>query len=394
MKRWKKISLVIVVLLAAATVWLYPKIKMLNLTLHLFDEDKIVHNFRSFNTVMPTNTMFASPTPFRYPVASPKALPINFDFDGKSYNTQQFLKDSWTTGFLVIQNDSIRFENYYLGNTDTTRNISWSMAKSFISALTGIAVDEGKIRDINQNVEEYVPLLKGSAYEGVKIKDVLQMATGVGFNEDYGDLTSDINRWGRGFALGESQDEFAGSLKRELKPGTVNHYVSINTHVLGMILTKATGKTITKYMQEKLYTPLGMETNGYWLIDGKKMEMALGGLNLTLKDFAKIGTLFLQKGNWNGKQIVSEKWVKESTTPDGPHVQPTKNEFGYGYQWWLPETTQGEFMARGVYNQYIYVNPTTKTVIVKLSANPKYNDKTYVPSFANSHLALFRAIAK
>ena len=146
-------------------------------------------------------------------------------------------------------------------------------------------------------------------------------------------------------------------------------------------------------MQEKLYDPLGMEFDGYWLIDGKKMEMALGGLNLTLRDFAKIGSLFLHKGNWKGQQIVSEDWVKASVTPDAPHVQPTEDDFGYGYQWWIPKGTEGEFMALGVYNQNIYINPTTKTVIVKLSANPEFNNSSYVPSSSMAALEMYRVIA-
>ncbi|MEO8934347.1 MAG: serine hydrolase [Xanthomarina sp.] len=392
MKTWKKIGLIFLAVLVILGIWFYPKYKMLNLTMHLFDEDQIVHNFRSFDAVWPVSTMKAPS--IKHPFAKGKAveLPESFPYDGETYNTEKFLKDSWTTGFLIIQNDSLVYENYYLGNTESTRNISWSMAKSVISALMGIAVEEGDIKSIEEPVEAYVPELKGSAYDGVRIKDVLQMATGVKFNEDYGDFSSDINRWGRGFAMGKSQDAFAGTLGRELEPGTVNHYVSINTHVLGMILKRATGKTITAYMQEKLYNPLGMEYDGYWLLDGENMEMVLGGLNLTLRDYAKVGSLFLNEGSFKGEQIVPKSWVEDSTIPDGPHVQPG-NGFGYGYQWWIPKSEQGEYMAMGVYGQYIYVNPTTKTVIVKLSANPKYNEKDYMPSNDGPHMALYRAIS-
>ncbi|MGB0861691.1 MAG: serine hydrolase domain-containing protein [Saprospiraceae bacterium] len=393
MKTWKKVLITIFFILLALGIWGYPKWKMLNHVMHLFDDDKIVENFRTFNEVTPISELTASKTPLPYSKKSNINLPDSFKFMGTDYNTEAFLKDSWTTGFLVIQNDTVVFEKYYLKNTETTRNISWSMAKSFISALIGIAIEEGHIKNVMQNVEEYLPELKGSGYEGVRIKDVLQMSTGVGFNEDYGDFNSDINRWGRGFALGSSQDAFAATLKRELEPGTVNHYVSINTHVLGMILTKATGKTITEYMQEKLYEPLGMENDGYWLIDGRNMEMALGGLNLTLRDFAKIGSLYLHGGKWNNQQIVPNEWVKMSLTADAPHLQPTDDSFGYGYQWWLPKSDIGEFMAVGVYNQNIYINPVTKTVVVKLSANPRFNDNTYVPSSEDAALEMYRKIA-
>lgn len=393
MKKRTKIGLGILAVLGIAAIVLYPKYKMLNHAIHLFDADRIVENFRSFDAIWPVSVMPAAQKPHPYPKASTMTLPPSFMYDGNALDTKQFLKDSWTTGFMVIQNDSIVFEEYYLGNTESTRNISWSMAKSFISAMVGIAIQEGYIDTIASTVEKYVPELKGTAYGDVRIKDVLQMSTGVKFNEDYGDFNSDINRWGRGFATGKSQDDFAASLTRAIAPGTVNHYVSINTHVLGMILTRATGRSITEYMQEKLYEPLGMEYDGYWLIDGQNMEMALGGLNLTLRDFAKIGSLFLHKGNWHGKQIVPQSWVKASVTPDAPHVQPTDTELGYGYQWWIPKSDAGEFLAMGIYNQNIYINPTTNTVIVKLSANPKFNDKTFVPSRKDAAIEMYRAIA-
>lgn len=391
---WKKIGLGLLILLIAAGIWYYPKYQMLQQSIHLFDEDRIVSNFRSFNKVWPVSHLKASDNPYVYAEKNTMTLPESFDFKGTRLATKTFLEDSWTTGFLVIQDDSIVYEKYFLGNTDSTRNISWSMAKSFISSLIGIAIQEGYIQTIMQKVDDYVPELKGSAYEGVIIKDILQMSTGVKFNEDYGDFNSDINRWGRGFALGQSQDEFAASLEREIEPGTVNHYVSINTHVLGMLLTKATGKSITEYMQEKLWEPLGMEYDGYWLVDGENMEMALGGLNTTLRDYAKIGSLYLKNGIWRGEQLVPQEWTRASLNPDAPHVQPTSDDFGYGYQWWIPESDDGEFMALGVYNQNIYVNPTSKTVIVKLSANPHYNDTSYIPSSDFANLELYRAIVR
>ena len=395
MKRLKYFGLALLILLGIAGVYYYPKYQMLQEMLHLFDEDRIVENFRSFDQKWPVNTMTKSPQPYVYKQGVKSDLPTSFNFEGKDYDTKQFLTDSRTTGLLVIQNDSIIYEDYYLGNTADTRNISWSMAKSYISALMGIAIEEGHIESVMQDVDHYVPMLKGSGYEGVLIKDVLQMSTGVGFNEDYGDMSSDINRWGMGFATGASQDKFATTLEREIEPGTVNHYVSINTHVLGMVIKAATGRTITDYMQEKLWTPMGMEHDGYWLIDGQGMEMVLGGLNATLRDYAKIGSMYMHQGNWNGSQIVPADWVRVSTTPDAPHVMPGGDGFfGYGYQWWIPPGDDGEYMAIGVYNQNIYINPTTKTVIAKLSANHDYNDPNYLPARDDFAIAMYRAIAE
>jgi len=336
--------------------------------------------------------MTASSEQRPYPSGAAIELPNGFIFDKQMRSTEQFLADSWTTGLLVIQDDRIVYERYSLGHSESTRTISWSMAKSFISAMIGIALDEGSIASIEQPVDFYVPELQGSGYETVRIKDVLQMSSGIAFNEDYGDFNSDINRWGRGFALGSPQDKFAASLTRGREPGTLNHYVSIDTHVLSMVLSRATGKSITGYMQEKLYQPLGMEYDGYWLVDGAGKEMALGGLNLTMRDFAKLGSLYLNHGELDGKQIVPANWIAASTVADAPHLQPAEGDFGYGYQWWLPLSDDGEYMAMGVYGQYIYINPSKSMVVVKLSANPRYNDISYVPSSDFSHLAFFRSI--
>lgn len=372
--------------------WAFPTVQSLYRVVHLFDQDRIVENFRTADQLGAISIMTASPAPRPYAKGAAIRLPKDFVFGGEALNSEQFLIDSWTTGLLVIESDKIVYENYSLGNSESTRTISWSMAKSFVSAMIGIAMGEGSIVSIEQTVDTYAPELKGSGYEGVRIKDVLQMSSGIAFNEDYGDFDSDINRWGRGFALGSPQDTFAASLTRGLEPGTVSQYVSIDTHVLSMVLSRATGKTLTHYMQEKLYQPLGMEYDGYWIVDSKGKEMALGGLNLTLRDFAKLGSLYLRQGALDGKQIVPAEWVTLSTAADAPHIQPAENDFGYGYQWWLPLSEDGEYMAMGVYGQYIYVNPTNNTVIVKVSANPHYNDLNYVPSSDYSHLAFFRSI--
>ncbi|MBT5105538.1 MAG: serine hydrolase [Porticoccaceae bacterium] len=369
-----------------------PTVQSLYRVVHLFDADRIVENFRSADQLGATRIMTASSEQRPYPSGAAIELPDGFIFDKQMLSTEQFLADSWTTGLLVIQDDRIVYERYSLGHSESTRTISWSMAKSFISAMIGIALDEGSIASIEQPVDFYVPELQGSGYETVRIKDVLQMSSGIAFNEDYGDFNSDINRWGRGFALGSPQDKFAASLTRGREPGTLNHYVSIDTHVLSMVLSRATGKSITGYMQEKLYQPLGMEYDGYWLVDGAGKEMALGGLNLTMRDFAKLGSLYLNHGELDGKQIVPANWIAASTVADAPHLQPAEGDFGYGYQWWLPLSDDGEYMAMGVYGQYIYINPSKSMVVVKLSANPRYNDISYVPSSDFSHLAFFRSI--
>ena len=175
------------------------------------------------------------------------------------------------------------------------------------------------IKSIEDNVEEYLPELSSSGYNGVKIRELLQMSSGIKFDETYSDSLSDINRYWRGFVLGDSQDKFAAILKNDITPGTYNHYLSINTHILGMIIVRTTGKSLTEYLEEKIWKKIGMEHNGYWLVDGYGMEMALGGLNATVRDYAKMGKLFLDSGRWKGKQFVPEEWVLESTSINAEH---------------------------------------------------------------------------
>ena len=341
---------------------------------------------------------------FLFPERNTVILPKEFKYENKLFNTQKYLDSSYTQGFLVLHEDSISYESYSLGQNKNTRHISWSVAKSFVSALMGIAIDEGFIKSIEDNVEKYLPELGKSGYKGVKIKELLQMSSGIRFDETYSDMNSDINRYWRGFILGESQDAFAATLKNSITPGIYNHYVSINTHVLGMIIVKTTGKSLTEYLEEKIWKKIGMEYNGYWLVDGEGMEMALGGLNATLRDYTKMGKLFLDSGRWKELQIVPEEWVLESTSINGEHLEATSinsahPNIGYGYQWWIPGNSQKfgneeEFMAIGIYNQFIYVNRSTKTVIVKNSANKNYYDRFNNP-YASKMVAieLFREIA-
>ncbi len=258
-----------------------------------------------------------------------------------------------------------------------------SVSKSFVSALVGIALSEDLIASIEEPIDKYATGLKGSAYEGVRIKDVLQMSSGARWNEDYSDKDSEIFRLSEATSPGGSFDKFMASMPRETEPGTRCMYNSADTQALGMLIAGATGVSLTEYMQEKLYTPLGMESPGYWLIDSAGREMAYAGLLMTARDFAKLGELYRNGGSWQGHQIVPNDYVIASIVADESHLEPGgpivgDHSFGpgYGYQWWLPAGNRGDYSAIGVYNQYIYVDPKRDTVIVKLSANPAYGTTT------------------
>lgn len=344
----------------------------------LFDEDKIVENFRSMYKYCPSSKIRRGDHVFAFDEA-PEQLPEYFVYGNKKYNIEALLKETWTTGLIVVKNDTIRFEKYYLGNAENSLNISWSVGKSFLSALIGIAIQEGYIKGTDIIVSDYVPELKESGYNGVRLKDILQMSSGVRFDEDYAAFFSDINKMGRVVAFGSAINAFAASLPSERKPGTYHHYNSMDTQVLGMLLKAATGKTPSAYLEEKIWKKIGMQSDAEWLLDDSGMELAFGTLNVTLRDFARFGRLYANMGKWGDEQIVPKQWILDSITPDAPHLMPGDNpasdyKMGYGYQWWIPEHPKGDFMALGVYGQYIYVNPGKRVVIVKLSANPYWRD--------------------
>lgn len=363
----------------------------------LFDEAKIVENFRHMDRAFETRPVKRSGPVFEFQQGAPMELPESFTWKGQTFETLPYLERTGASGLIVIKDDAVRYEQYWLGNEPSTKWISWSMAKSITSALFGIAVAEGHIDSIMDPVTKYVPELAGSGYDGVPIKHVLQMSSGIRFDETYGDFGSDINRMGRALALGTPLIEFIATLQNEREPGTYNHYVSMDTQVLGQVLMNATGKSLAQLTEEKLWSKIGVESDAYWMLDGTGTELAFGGFNATLRDYARFGRLYLNKGNWNGEQIVPAPWVHDSVTPDAPHLMPGENNpasnwvLGYGYQWWVPIDPDGEFLALGVYIQMLYIYPKERLIIARTSAYPEYN--TDGDAVELQGIELFRAIA-
>ena len=347
--------------------------------LRMFSGARQHHNFSNFKNLLPVTEMQPAVMPYIFPHGAAIELPRDFDFDGSTVKTDEFLTRTDTGGLLVLQDGIIRFEDYWLSGGQTVQWISWSVAKSFISAMVGIALEEGHIGSIDDPISQYIHVNPGSAYDGVRIKHVLQMSSGARWNEDYGDPNSDINRFSAAMAGAGTLDNLIVSMVPQDEPGTVCRYNSADTQALGSQLVNATGQPITEYMQSRICEPLGFEAAGYWMIDSVGREMAFGGLNLIARDFAKLGELYRCGGLWNGQQIIPEEWVQQSVESNEAHLQPGKVEvgglkfgIGYGYQWWIPEGDRGEFTGIGVYNQFVYVDPTRNLTIVKLTANPVY----------------------
>lgn len=361
----------------------------------LFTGAEQYENFNRMADLVPTSRLTPSTQPFRFPEGDAVDLPDAFSFRGNRVDTAQFLEETDTSALLVLKDGAIRHESYFLTGGRNVNWLSMSVAKSFTSALVGIAVSEGHIRSVSDPITDYVRSLKGSAYEGVSIEDVLQMSSGTRWSEDYGDPDSDVARLGAALQPGGSLTAFLGTMVREVEPGTRNLYNSADTQALGELLTRATGQSVTDYMQEKLWQPLGMEAPAYWINDSHGMEMTFAGLNATARDYAKLGELYRNRGRWGDVQLIPESWVDASTVADADHLKREVSDFGmgYGYQWWLMDNSGNEYSAIGIYNQFIYVNPGQDLVIVKLSAFSDYALTDEESSFRELEtIDLFRAI--
>jgi len=312
-------------------------------------------NFNRYYEIYPSGKVPHSSQPMSFEMGDPIILPSRFSFGGQSIQIRTFLEETDTAALLVLKDSKIRHEVYSLTGGPDVKWLSMSVAKSILSALLGVAIQDGLIKSIEEPITNYVKALIGSAYDGVRIKDILQMSSGASWDENYSDRDSDIVRFSTCFGRGDSLNEFAATLTREFEPGAVNRYNSVDTQVLGMLLNQIIEQSITDYTSEKLWEPMGAEFDAYWLRDNLGMEMVFGGFNATARDYAKIGQLYLNGGELNGHQIIPANWVLASTTPDGEHVQTgrgTPGEFsnmGYGYHWWIPEGNAEEFSAVGVY---------------------------------------------
>ncbi|SHE88868.1 CubicO group peptidase, beta-lactamase class C family [Seinonella peptonophila] len=358
----------------------------------IFDESKMIWNFVNMDKILPHSIIKTGSKIQPFKKGKNVSLDkLTYQFKGETRKFTDLMKRSKTNGLLVIKDGKIVNEQYFNDNNECTRFTSWSVAKSYVSTLVGIAVDEGKIKSIDDIVTDYVPELKGSGYEEATIRDVLQMSSGIVWNEDYNNENSDIWRMLQDVVFNKMPiQDFIKELKSG-QPHTFN-YKSADSQVLTSLVEKVNKKPLHEVASEKLWKPLGMTSDAYLNQDLHNNDVGLSFINAPLRDFAKLGQLYLQNGKWNGKQIVSAKWIKEATTPVDADLQPNASypHFGYQYQWWVPEGAKlgYEFSAIGVYGQYVYVNKDAGIVIAKVSADPDNDLNDY------EEITAFREIAK
>ncbi len=344
----------------------------------LFRGTSQVEHFRRMASVTPCRRINRADDARPFPNAEQMlALPRCFTAQGLTHDLAGFFDEVTTTGLLVLHKGQKVYENYWHGNRADTQVAVFSCTKSFVSTLVACALRDGHIASLDDPAERYAPELKGSGYEGVRIEDILQMSSGVRWNEDYGDPASDIARFGAAYLEPASFDAVCASLPREYAPGTYNRYNTCDTHVLGMVVSRATGQSLTDYLQEQIWDTLGMEDDAFILVDGKGVEAAGMGLQITLRDMAKLGQLMLRGGlSPDGVQLMPTGWIEACSTTTKEHLKPGERPnasypWGYGYQWWIPDNS-GAYSALGVYHQMIWVDPVHDVVIAKTTAYPAF----------------------
>ena len=263
-----------------------------------------------------------------------------------------------TTGLIVLKNGELVFEKYALGHTEDQTWISFSVAKSVVSMLYGAAINDGYIKSVDDLASTYLPSLREGAYKDTTIKNILQMASGVKWNEDYEDPESDV-------ASSPIQIldliEYMGDLEKLHQPGTHFNYNTGETNLAGAVLRAAIGNNLSTYLHKKIWQPFGMESEAYWMLD-EADGVEYGGccINATLRDYARLGLFALNKGTLaTGEQILPEDWMQESTNP-------SSGANYYGYYWWL--RPNNSYRATGIFGQFIWVDPKEELVVAIHSA--------------------------
>ena len=333
-----------------------------------------------------------TPSPLGRATAEPV---IRFEHDGQTLTLDDYLARHPTTGLLIARGDTILLERYQYARNDRHRFTSWSMAKTVTAMLIGIAIAEGRIRSVDDRAEAYVPALAGTEYGRTSIRHLLQMSSGVRFREEYtGD--DDVSLLARDtfLRLGKGGVEAVKRFNERVAPaGTRFSYASVETQVLGFVLTSAVGRSVSEYLEQKIWQPIGAEADATWLIDRSGQEATLCCLNAVLRDYARLGLLLAHDGDWRGRQIIPAAWVRDATSrhPDQRHLWPgTATPFlGYGYQTWIWPGEARRFAFLGIRGQSILVDPQSRLVMVQTSVRKRPSND---PSAALTR-ALWEAVA-
>ncbi|MFP5324836.1 MAG: serine hydrolase domain-containing protein [Gammaproteobacteria bacterium] len=316
-------------------------------------------------------------TPRPLPPGSPLALPVDID---------AYMAGQRSAALLILHKGQLRLERYGLDFDAQGRWTSFSVAKSFTSTLVGAALRDGHIKSMDDKVSDYIPQMKGSAYDDVSISQLLTMTSGVRWNEDYDDPASDVARFNN------HQPEpgvpaivsYLRQLPREAPPGQRWLYSTGETNLVGILISQATGKPLSQYLQEKVWGPVGMEQQATWILSKTGEEISGCCIQASARDYARFGQFILEGARINGQSILPDGWLQQAGTRQADIGQPGR---GYGYQWWTYD--DGSFAARGIFGQGIFIDPRRQLVIV---SNANWSGGARDPKATDAREAFYRAV--
>ncbi len=320
--------------------------------------------FRMFDTVVPANSIRAGTTPL--------ALPQGAALPGEAAALDAYMERQRLAGLIVIHDGKVRLERYGLGFGAAGRWTSFSVAKSFTSTLVGAAIQDGHIASLSDPVTRYIPALAGSGYDGVTVAQLLAMSSGVRWNEDYTDPNSDVARF-----LGQQPEgdvdavtAYMRRLPRAHAPGTRWNYNTGETNLIGVLVERAVGKSLSEYMTEKVWQPFGMEADASWVLNASGKEVSGCCMQMRLRDYGRFGLFVLGGGRAGGRQVVPEGWFAAAGSKQAEIGRPG---FGYGYQWWTYD--DGSFAGQGIFGQGMFIDPARRLVIAGVGNWPTATDQ-------------------
>lgn len=319
---------------------------------------------------------------------------VHFVDRGRSVSLAEFLDRNRVAGLLVVKDGAVVAEEYRFGNTPATRWMSMSIAKSVTSTLVGMALRDGAIASLDDQVTRYLPELAGTGYDGATVRHLLTMTSGVAWDETYTDSASDRRRLLRAQLAQEpgAAIRVMASLPRAAEPGTVHTYNTGETQVVAELVKRAINRPLADYLSERIWKPVGMESDAYWWLDAPNgTEIGGSGLSATLRDYGRLGLFLLGGAVTDGAPTLPDGWLAEATAPTR---LPDGTAVDYGYLWWTPTSTAAlrdrAYVAEGLYGQFLYVNPAARVVVVVLSARAEpagtdwLSDWTFFEAVADS----------
>ncbi|MDP9651497.1 serine hydrolase domain-containing protein [Paraburkholderia caledonica] len=337
--------------------------------LPLLRQPYMVGNYSHYDSLHPSHLVAKAEKPSPFERASTE-LQVSYRYKDQTLTVQDYLARNPTTGLLIAKGNSILFEHYQYSRNDEQRFMSESMAKTFVSMLVGVAVAEHKIRTIDDTVETYVPELQHTEIGTTSIRALLHMASGIQYTQSYS--KTDDNAKLHELLLSPTGPGPIATVKtfntRVAEPESVFSYASLDTEVLGLVLTRSTGMSLSEYLQTRVWQPMGAEADARWIVDNTGQEIASCCFNATLRDYARFGLMLAHDGSFNDRQIIPRQWVLDATRPANPGsflaLGKGEHPSGYGYQVWLLSGKRRMFALEGVYGQRIFIDPESGLVLV------------------------------